>query len=494
MSLAFPEIEEVAASPAAVALVEPAPAALDLSKINITDIALAQFGQAQRDVDAAEKALKGVQHDLSTPKKLADAISLRERLINKPRAEARKVSKALKSKLTSVNAEVTAREGEIVADFARVEGHITPQIDAREEEIAREKERDEARKAGHIENIAKIAAMLNGAEEKSAERLAKGIQIVDGLLIEGYDEYTAEAEATRTRVLLGLKALHEKAVEREAREAEAERLRRETTAQQQAMNIGARVMACMTMKAAGVREHLDLLKATVYAPDTAEFVLRAHHDAITQLGELLAQAEQREKDAAELERLRTAAAPKPVDPERGTHRITEADAHDMMARLLPSAAPVPAPAEPTETAPPPVFDSTPQPILDAAVPMNAEQTTQAFLHATHVPPQIAEDDRYGLALDSGEFVPASRLNAPPAPPAAQAVVMAALANALPAHRLDSLGDPLLMEDVRSFVAHVLEAFETKFPTQPKPGVEWWAATRAKAIALQQQLTNSQPSR
>jgi hypothetical protein len=79
-------------------------------------------------------------------------------------------------------------------------------------------------------------------------------------------------------------------------------------------------------------------------------------------------------------------------------------------------------------------------------------------------------------------------------PAAPAVVMAALANALPVHRVEALGDPLLLAEVRSFVAHVLEAFETRFPTQPKPGVEWWATTRQLGAELQQRLNDSQPSR
>lgn len=120
------------------------------------------------------------------------------------------------------------------------------------------------------------------------------------------------------------------------------------------------------------------------------------------------------------------------------------------------------------------------PILDAAAPPPA---AEVFTHGMP-----------GLALDSGEFVPAAELNAAPletteddARPVASAVVLAALANALPAHRLEAVGDPLLLAEVRSLVDQLMEAFRSKYPTQPKMGPDWWASIRAKAEALLQQI-------
>lgn len=384
MSLAFPEIEEAVASSAAVVLVEPAAAAIDLSKINITDIALAQFGQAERDLEAAEKALKNVQHDLSTPKKLSDAISLRQRLVNQPRADARKVSKALKSKLTSVAGEVTAREGEIIADFARIEAYITPQIDAREEEIEREKERDEARKADHVANIAKIAALLHGAENKSAERLAKGIEIVDGLLVTGFEEFQPEAEATRTRVLLALKTLHQKAVDREA---EAARIAQVAAEQAEA--------------------------ARVLAEERAQLA----------------------RERAELEALRAAQVPAPVPS-------------------APASEPAPAPVEPVVQDPLRVFDR--QEVQEQPETAGA---AGAAAPASQISPQIVQDYRFGLPLDSGEFVPASQLNAHPAAPATRR----------------TLDDADLLAIAHLFVTDFMDARGPgeHFPSHPKPSREWW---------------------
>jgi hypothetical protein len=419
MDLEFPEIDEAAASPAAIVLVEPAAAAVDLSKINLTDVALAQFAPTVRDIESAEKALKDVQHDLSTPSKLKDAITLRNRLIKTPLAEARKLSTAIKSKLTAVAKDVTAHEGKLAAEFDRVELYITPQIEARQAEIAADEKREAERKAGHIARIGGIAAMLNGAEDKSAERLANGVAIVDGLLMEGFEEYAAEAEATRTRVLLGLKALHQKAVDREA----AAKL---LAAQTLALEIGQRVTSLIGQPSSAIRDALNLLELTAYPEDIDASVTKAHAVALAQLNTMLAQALQREADAAELAKLRAAQVPAPVPP-------------------APAPDPAQAPVEPVVQDPPRVFDLAAEP--------GPLETTEAD-----------------------------------AQPAAPAVVMAALANALPAHRLDAVGDPLLLAEVRSFVAHVLEALVgTKFPTQPKPGVEWWAATRTQAEALQQQI-------
>ncbi len=34
------------------------------------------------------------------------------------------------------------------------------------------------------------------------------------------------------------------------------------------------------------------------------------------------------------------------------------------------------------------------------------------------------------------------------------------------------------------LAHIAKAFETKFPSQPKPGIEWWAELKRLATEVQ----------
>jgi hypothetical protein len=74
---------------------------------------------------------------------------------------------------------------------------------------------------------------------------------------------------------------------------------------------------------------------------------------------MLAQALQREADAAELAKLRAAQVPAPVPP-------------------APAPEPAPAPVEPVVQDPPPVFDRAAEPVLDAAaMPPAAEVFTHA---------------------------------------------------------------------------------------------------------------------
>jgi hypothetical protein len=153
-----------------------AASALDLTKVNLTDVALAQFGNWRETVAAARKTLAGVQHDLSTTAKLKDAKSLRQRLINAPLADARATSAALKSKLTAVSAEVGEELALIEADYKGVADLITPQIDAREKVLADEKaerERLAAKEAArvqmHRDNLARLRGYVAQAQGATAE-------------------------------------------------------------------------------------------------------------------------------------------------------------------------------------------------------------------------------------------------------------------------------------------------------------------------------------
>ena len=75
----------------------------------------------------------------------------RERLINVPRAEARKVSKALKSRLAATSKDVGAAEDQIVAAYDDAETLITPKIDAAQKALDEEKARRAAEERGRRE-------------------------------------------------------------------------------------------------------------------------------------------------------------------------------------------------------------------------------------------------------------------------------------------------------------------------------------------------------
>lgn len=80
--------------------------AVDLKKVDLTDVALAQFGPWREDVAGTVANIATLALDLSNQARIDEAKSLRHRLINLPMADIRKVSKALKSKLTKVSKSV----------------------------------------------------------------------------------------------------------------------------------------------------------------------------------------------------------------------------------------------------------------------------------------------------------------------------------------------------------------------------------------------------
>lgn len=176
-ALDFPTVETVP-MPAA----EKVLAAQDRKNVDLQEVALAQFGDWRADVAAARKNLGTLALDLSIPARIADAKTLRHRIINTPRAEVRKVATALKSKLTAVSKAVGAEMDAAVAAYDEAETLITPQIEAAEWRIEEERQRKEREEQQRIEAL-KVAVdgMLNpwldrcNAADMTADRAASGI-------------------------------------------------------------------------------------------------------------------------------------------------------------------------------------------------------------------------------------------------------------------------------------------------------------------------------
>lgn len=232
--LTFHTIEEQAAG---TAIAQVKPGELDLTKIDLEAVALAKFADARAAIATATAKLSGVVHDLSTPSKLADAKSLRYRLIGTPLAEARKTSAALKSKLTAVSKVVGAELTSIEACFAAADALITPQIDAREAQLAEERriaaEKEAARVQAHRDNLAKLAGYVEFARGLPSTRIADGIEKVKAIVIDpaAWEEFSAQAEEQKATTIERMQALLQTALVDEERariaaeqKAEAERL------------------------------------------------------------------------------------------------------------------------------------------------------------------------------------------------------------------------------------------------------------------------------
>lgn len=239
-TLEFPTVEIVPMPVAAPA----APAALDMEKLDLTALAVAKFGDWRGGVAKARKTLTGAVHDLTTQAKVDEAKSLRFRLIGQPRADVRKVSKGLKSKLATVSKAVGAEEDAAVAAFDDAETLITPQIEAREAEIAAEKaerERIEAerrqKQADGIATIRSFLARAQAAADMTVARIDKGIAALEAqaYTADGWLDPVAAANAQCETLegMLQLRAVLE-AREAEAARLEAQRLENERIAREQA--------------------------------------------------------------------------------------------------------------------------------------------------------------------------------------------------------------------------------------------------------------------
>jgi hypothetical protein len=311
-TLEFPAIEEPRTE-----LATTEPGAVDLAKIDLQAVALAQFNSAHADAKKAAETLTGVVHDLSTSTKLAEAKSLRNRLINVPLADARKVSSGLKSKLTAVSRAVGAELEAIEKEFEKAATLITPQIEAREAEIAEEKriaaEQEAARVEAHMANLAKLAEPAERCRQPgmTTERIANGIKAVEAIAIDrtAWEEFADRAEEQKAVTLERMRALLATAQADEERERVAAAQRAE-----------AERLAAMADELARQRAELEAKQAEAIAAAKAEEAARLERE----------QREEAERQAHELaeaaKRAEAAEAQATNSPEQTVQHVLKVEA------------------------------------------------------------------------------------------------------------------------------------------------------------------------
>jgi hypothetical protein len=203
----------------------------DLKRIDLQAVALAQFGDWRTDVAAARKNLGTLALDLSIPARIAEAKTLRQRLIGGPRAEVRKVATALKSRLAAVSKAVGAEADTAVAAYDAAETLITPQIEAAEQRIEDERLRKEREEEQRIHGLklavdAKLDPWMDrcNAEGMTAARVEAGMAALGELPmppeLADVAAYWAERLAA-TRMFMERRRLALAAQELEAAQAQA---------------------------------------------------------------------------------------------------------------------------------------------------------------------------------------------------------------------------------------------------------------------------------
>jgi hypothetical protein len=188
-TLEFPAIDTAAPAPShKTELATASTQAIDIATVNLTDLALAKFGPWREQTKTAKAEFASLALNLSTQTAIDDAISLRNRKIKQPLADARKTAEALKSKLAAVSKAVGAELPLIEAGWADAASAITPRIeaaqkaldDAKAEAARKEAERLEALRAKVDECMAAWLARC-GVEGITAERVEAGIGMLGNM-------------------------------------------------------------------------------------------------------------------------------------------------------------------------------------------------------------------------------------------------------------------------------------------------------------------------
>ena len=236
--LDFPPLPDVA-EPARSAVAIAATAAMGLTKLDLTDVALSQFGEWRTDVELSRQRLANVAWDLTTTKGFSDIKAQRNTLTKVPRAEANKIADSLVSKLTAINKAVRAEQKLIVEAWDAMGAPLTVLIDARQSELDEEARVaaaasaeaeciEVARIAAHQTALAELRAYPKKAESATSTKIGQAIVFMQAKTIgDAWQEFAGQAEAAKQDAIVTLTAMRNRAAQEEAEAAERERHRQE---------------------------------------------------------------------------------------------------------------------------------------------------------------------------------------------------------------------------------------------------------------------------
>lgn len=238
--LDFPPVDEAmiakAAKTAAAVAVVPGEPITDLAKLDLTTVALAQYGDWRTALAATKANLSTLVLDLSTPTKIKEARTLRARLIGDPLAAVRKVAAGIKSKMAQTSKALGAELELIEAGYTEADALILPQIEKREAELDAEREAarkaEAERKAGFEAKIDGIRACVARCEGIGSDRIANGIAQIEVFPLptaEEWQEYAVPAANAICETLEAMRKMLAKAMADEAAERQREADRIEAT-------------------------------------------------------------------------------------------------------------------------------------------------------------------------------------------------------------------------------------------------------------------------
>lgn len=447
-TLEFPVIDE------ATAVAVPPPATPDLAKVDLEAVALAQFGDWRADVAQVRNNLGTLVLDLSTQAKVDEAKSLRHRLIGQPRADVRKVSKALKSKLTAVSKAVGAMEEAAVAAYDKAEELITPQIDKRQAELDAEREErlrvERERVAGLQAKLDALQLWADRCQEPgmTADRIKAGMNALSQIELtrDEWQEFYDRAILRRVDVLATMQAEFERKL---VAEAEARRLEEQRA------------------EAARTQALLDARQAELDA----------------QAAELKRQAEEIEAERKRMEARKTSLVPAvtlTTPPGEAGDQVDGCRAPE--SQLDGCSGPVPQdhtslPASPTavneanyaaleeDLGDPPSYEGEPRDQTDAEI--EAANGPEVDL-----PPVLPGYEQGPPDAAMFRFNPDDFRVADAGPPDDDE---------------DEGGIDVLLQDCLNLMEVLRKPYAGRFPSHPKPGPEWWEDVRWRVENLEPRL-------
>lgn len=437
----------------------------DLKRIDLQAVALAQFGDWRTDVAAARKNLGTLALDLSIPARIAEAKSLRERVINAPRAQVRKVSKALKSKLAAVSKTIGAEEDAAVLAYDEAETLITPQIEAAEQRIEDERQKKAKEEADRLQALrdtvdAKLAPWVDrcNAEGMTSDRVQAGLAALVELpmppeLADVSAHWAQRLVATRDAMERRRLALAQAEVEAAQAKVRAEQKRvagiQARIAEIQAAATGReRATAADLLEARTVVAALDVSEAQYQ--EFALLAQAAQAGTLAVLDKLHAEAVGREAEQQRADDALLAALQAPPEPLCET-TTAQPGAQSPVSQEGVGENPL---------QPQPVADVTAGDVAAVSVAVDEAAVTADDSTAPGVMQEVIGNPPWDGSLETSE--------ADARPYVAQLAAV-----------LASATDPR-----DEFVALVMSAFDCKFPSHPKPSQEWWMRVRAAGQALQ----------
>lgn len=309
--LDFPPLPDVA-EPARSAVAIAATAAMGLTKLDLTDVALSQFGEWRTDVELSRQRLANVAWDLTTTKGFADIKVQRNTLTKVPRAEANKIADSLVSKLTAVNKAVRAEQKLIVEAWDAMGAPLTVLIDARQAELDEEARVaaaasaeaeciEVARIAAHQTALAELRAYPKKAESATSTKIGHAIVFMQAKTIgDAWQEFAGQAEAAKQDAIVTLTAMRNRAAQEETEAAERERHRQENArvaAELEAQRVAlAAQAAALAAQAAALKAQQDAAEKEARDREAAAKALR---DAEAQAIRDQEAAQRRQIEAAE---------------------------------------------------------------------------------------------------------------------------------------------------------------------------------------------------